>query len=196
MTEQFNQIFTKIMGHEGYYSNHKDDRGGETYRGISRVYYPDWKGWKIIDSVKDSEGNFLGIDTVGIQSYNVLQNCVREFYKERYYDCYQGDMMPRELAEEMFDISINIGMWQSVLFLQRSLNVFGSTDIDLKVDGLFGNKTLNAIMSFLDREDSKLLVKTLNIYQGNHYLNLATKDSSQRSFIRGWLKRVEINTYE
>lgn len=196
MTEQFNQIFTKIMGHEGYYSNHKDDRGGETYRGISRVYHPDWKGWKIIDATKDSGGNFLGLGAIGLQSHVLLESYVRDFYKEKYYDRYKGDLLPREVAEEMFDISINLGLHQSVLFLQRSLNVFDSTDIDLKVDGLFGNKTLNAIMNFLNRQDSKLLVKTLNIYQGNHYLTLATKDSSQRSFIRGWLKRVEINTYE
>ena len=47
------EIAYKIsMKLEGYYSNSLNDKGGETVNGISRVYFPEWAGWKIVDELK------------------------------------------------------------------------------------------------------------------------------------------------
>ena len=47
------------MEHEGGYVDDRDDRGGETYRGISRNNFPDWKGWKKIDGFKPVDAVIL-----------------------------------------------------------------------------------------------------------------------------------------
>ncbi len=46
----FTQAYNLTSAHEGGYVNDAIDRGGETYRGISRVYHSSWKGWSNIDA--------------------------------------------------------------------------------------------------------------------------------------------------
>ena len=53
----FLDAYSITLQHEGGYGNDPDDVGGETYKGISRVYNPSWKGWGLIDDYK-SESNF------------------------------------------------------------------------------------------------------------------------------------------
>jgi lysozyme family protein len=47
MTDKAKKIIEFTLRNEGYYVNDKDDSGGETYRGISRVNFPKWAGWAI-----------------------------------------------------------------------------------------------------------------------------------------------------
>ena len=48
---EFEQAFEKMIRNEGGYLLHKvsGDRGGQTYAGIARNFYPDWDGWDLID---------------------------------------------------------------------------------------------------------------------------------------------------
>ena len=48
----FQQAFQHTAAAEGGYSNNPKDKGGETYRGIARKYWPDWAGWIIVDEYK------------------------------------------------------------------------------------------------------------------------------------------------
>lgn len=48
----FDKAYFRTCKFEGGYANDKNDSGGETYKGISRVHNPKWGGWKIIDSYK------------------------------------------------------------------------------------------------------------------------------------------------
>ena len=41
----FRLAYKKIEAAEGGYVNDPDDKGGETYKGISRKANPDWNGW-------------------------------------------------------------------------------------------------------------------------------------------------------
>ena len=41
----FKVAFAKTIRFEGGYVNHKADKGGETYKGIARNFWPKWKGW-------------------------------------------------------------------------------------------------------------------------------------------------------
>ena len=54
---EFEQAFEKMIRNEGGYLLHKvsGDRGGQTYAGIARNFYPDWDGW----SRKKSENQFV-----------------------------------------------------------------------------------------------------------------------------------------
>lgn len=44
---------------EGGYANVLGDKGGETYMGISRVYWPSWPGWPVIDDWRAERINAL-----------------------------------------------------------------------------------------------------------------------------------------
>lgn len=49
MKENFKLAFNFTMQSEGGYVNDPKDLGGETYRGISRRFNPQWSGWSLID---------------------------------------------------------------------------------------------------------------------------------------------------
>ena len=55
----FSQAFAATMQHEGGYANVQGDKGGETYMGISRVYWPSWPGWPVIDDWRAERINAL-----------------------------------------------------------------------------------------------------------------------------------------
>ena len=49
----FRESFNKVILAEGGYVNDPDDKGGETYLGISRVNHPYSTMWDIIDAIKN-----------------------------------------------------------------------------------------------------------------------------------------------
>jgi lysozyme family protein len=182
------------MKHEGGYSNHPKDIGGETYKGISRVFNPGWQGFKVIDEAKTTGRSFPDC----LATYDELNNkMVPNFYKEKYWDVFWGDGMESQLiANELFDTGVNMGPQRAILFLQRSLNILiykkgVVTTETLVEDGLFGNKTFTALNT-MKPDYAKVLFNLMNLMQGNHYLEYIKKDNRQASFLVGWLKRVEI----
>ena len=184
----FKEAYDKTMGHEGGYVNDRDDAGGETYKGISRVYNPSWYGWSIIDEVRIKMGfpNCLAVDIE-------LQEAVEDFYKDKYWDVNRLDEFPQSIAEEMFDTGVNMGIGRAAKFLQESLNYLnrnGSLFADLVVDGDIGTKTLLASGKVSTYEH--ILLVMLNVCQGRHYMEYMTKSPIQEKYARGWFRRVTI----
>jgi len=187
----FSEAFKKTMFNEGGYVNDPDDAGGETYKGISRKYNPDWYGWEIID--------YHRYDPYFPQSLDDtlrLKNEAEKFFKDKYWDKNQLDECSQSLAEEMFDTGINMGVVRVAKFLQRCLNYLnrnGELFDDLEVDGIIGRKTLYAINSLNEKGgDEKVLVKMINILQGCHYMDYMDEDLIQRKYARGWFGRVTV----
>lgn len=169
---------------EGGYANIPQDRGGETYRGIARKYHWRWPGWAIIDDWKRT-----GRSMDYLRENRALEKMVEAFYKEHFWDTLRLDEVERQdLAEELFDSGVNANYVTATLWLQRALNLLGSSaPKSLKVDGKMGPKTLAAVNSC---SDPRALLKTLNGLQFMHYFKLVEKYPDQRMFFRGWLKRV------
>jgi len=187
----FKEAYDKTMGHEGGYVNDPDDVGGETYKGISRRYHPGWEGWKIIDGTKQAPNFPDNLDALAS-----VQQMVEGFYKDHYWDPFRGDEIPpQELAEEMFDTGVNMGIKRSVKFLQRSLNVLnrnGKLFPDMTDDGVLGRNTMGSLMKYLKRDSVDLLLKIMNTLQANHYLAYMKKSPIQEKYCRGWFERVNI----
>lgn len=184
----FIEAYHKTMKHEGGYSNHPNDRGGETYKGISRVHHPDWKGWIIVDRIKsDSDLSFADSPP--------LQDLVWKFYKIKYWDSIKLDNVSyiyNSVAEELFDISVNFGFKKAATTLQRALNILNrdKKSTDLKVDGLIGNKTLSRINKYKE----KILLKLIILLKAKYYIDIVEKNTSQEVFIRGWLTRINLKS--
>ena len=187
----FEEAYSKTMGHEGGYVHDKDDAGGETYKGIARKYNGDWSGWNIIDS-KKNDSNFPSC----LDDIDELQTDVHAFYKERYWDVNKlDDVSSQAVGEEMFDTGVNMGIGRAAKFLQKSLNYLnrnGTLYSDLTVDGAIGGKSLSALDKVLSDGDEKILLTMLNVLQGNHYMEYMGKDLTQEKYARGWFKRVHL----
>jgi lysozyme family protein len=192
MSSSFNKGFEKVViGYEGGFQgwvNDKDDKGGETYAGISRVSNPEWSGWPIIDEAKKKD-NF----PKNLNHVPGLKDMVKLRYKEHYWDKVTGDTLPEDLAVELFDVTVHISDYKAIKFLQTGLNALNRGERyynDIVVDGQLGPQTRGALEAFLSRGKLYRLVKVINILQGNHYVNLMKSNEVYEKYI-GWFDRVE-----
>ena len=190
----FGKAYEKTLAFEGEYAFDPDDPGGETYRGIARRFNPGWEGWKTIDRTKRMAGFPENLESIG-----PLQTAVRKFYKQHYWDRFQGDMIAsQEIANELFDASVNLGVTRAVTFLQTGLNVLNrdqSLYPDVVEDGLCGPRTLEALTRYLQHDSVEYLLKVANILQGMHYIAIMKKSPTQEKYARGWLDRIDIGPH-
>lgn len=192
----YSKAYKIVMKYEGGYNNDPDDRGGETYKGISRRYFPDWKGWNLIDVSKKEDG----LDSQfpeGLSDIYILQVMVEQLYKDQFWNRFRGDQIEnQEIATELFDSGVNMGVHQAVKFLQRSLNYLnrnGKLYRELVDDGLIGKNTFAALDVYMKNDKPEILLKLMNLLQGAHYIEVLKDYPDQEGFIRGWLDRVEIS---
>ena len=191
----FDEAFEKTAAIEGGYVFDPDDAGGETYKGIARRFNQSWVGWDKIDEVKKANPRKRKLDNI-LDQDDALQQEVKSFYKQFYWDRFRGDDIPLpEIREELFDTSVNLGVQRAVMFLQEGLNLLNRNQknyVDIVQDGLFGDNTLKALNAYLKVDDVSLLLKLMNIFQGIHYIEYMRKDPVQEKYARGWLKRVKL----
>ena len=186
----FLEAYAITRDHEGGYTFDPDDVGGETYKGIARRYSKSWTGWVIIDGYK-SNSNFPAI----LYEDKELNAKVTKFFKDRYWDVNLLDEFPSQnIANEMFDTGVNMGVDRAAKFLQIALNVLnkkGTIYSDIVVDGKIGPATLRALNACINYRGEVYLYKVLNILQGYHYIEYMQKSETQEKFAYGWLNRVD-----
>ena len=180
----FIPAFNHTVGIEGGYANDKDDRGGETFCGISRKFHPDWAGWEYLDRYSVAEKRKLKL-----QDNLSLFGLVREFYRQEFWNRLNLDAANSQaIAAEAFDTAVNCGIKKSAEILQRSLNMVGGyPGRHVNVDCSIGPKTLQAVNA-CGYPDA--LLKCMNGFQFVHYYDIVKDDISQRKWFRGWLRRV------
>lgn len=95
----FDQVFDKLIGHEGGYVFNPHDPGGETKFGISKRSYP-----------------HLDIHSLTLADAKTI-------YKRDFWDRAQCDKLAPDLALDLFDGAVNSGIGQSIRWLQRAVGV-------------------------------------------------------------------------
>ncbi|HPO09422.1 MAG TPA: glycosyl hydrolase 108 family protein [bacterium] len=178
----FDRALARLLEAEGGYVNDPDDAGGETYRGIARRFHPDWPGWNIVDMAKQ---------TPDLWSLPDLQERVAEFYRAEFWSRFRGDDIPDEIAAELLDIAVNLGVHRAVQFLQRALNLWPFEGDWLAVDGIMGLAT-EARVNVLRPDEIRAIVTILNILQGVHYIERVEDRPVNAKYLKGWLKRVTL----
>jgi len=174
----FKTAYSHTMAIEGGYNFYSaDSKGGETYRGISRIQNPQWEGWPLIDKYKASlpgpwRNNPLAwapLDRMATKD-KILTELEQNFYHDDFYLPYKH--LPERLADKMFDTAVNVGHSRAVRILQESLNCLLPETAKLKLDGALGLKTKAA----LERVGIDPLLKRYAAYQRRFYeLWLATE---------------------
>jgi lysozyme family protein len=193
----FSIAYQKTSVFEGGYSNDARDRGGETYKGISRKFHPDWGGWSILDLMNDK-------NTKNSQ----LQSLVNSFYYNEFWAFLKCDEFDQPIADELFDTAVNQGKITAAKYLQESLNLLNNNQRhykDITVDGEIGNVTINAYKEYMSTSDfpgrSKekninTLLKVLNGLQFERYKDIVKRSPDQEIYFYGWLQRVKKNENE
>lgn len=113
----FDQMFDRLIGHEGGYVNHPSDPGGETNWGITKT-------------------TALANGYTGPMR-SLTRDQAKEIYRVAFWQRVSGDKLPAALAFQLFDASVNHGIGNGVRMLQRAAGVAD--------DGKLGPVSLAAI---------------------------------------------------
>jgi len=193
-SEAFQLAFARTMKHEGGFSHDPADPGGMTYQGISRVHFPEWQGWEIVDRL------LQGSSTPAFSNQPELAEMVRKFYELEFWTRIQGDFISSlskdsvEIAAELFDTAVNLGRRRAIEILQSALNLLNRNGLaypDICEDGRMGYQTAAALAQYVERRGFEVgaLVKLMNHLQGWHYINLMRKYPDKERFV-GWFART------
>lgn len=165
MPVNFEKAFDLVLDFEGGYSDHKEDKGGQTNWGIT-----------------ENTAKNYGYDG---EIKELPKELAQEIYYNEYWQHFKLDEIKHEIvAIKCFDIAVN--MWnEAVLFLQQAYNLL--TQEDIAEDSQIGPQTIGAVNSYNSPEE---LIKVMTALQTEHYLNLVREDPSQAVFIEGWLNRA------
>jgi lysozyme family protein len=112
----FDQAFDLLLGHEGGYSDHKDDNGGKTRFGVTEAVA--------------REVGYRG------DMRELPLDLAKRIYLEDYWRPMRCDELPEEARYVAFDAAVNSGVGQATLWLQRAVGA--------KPDGILGPMTLAA----------------------------------------------------
>jgi lysozyme family protein len=113
----FEEALEIVLRHEGGYSWHASDPGGETMRGIT----------KRVAEAHGYHGAMRDIPMVLVQS----------IYRKSYWNRVLGDELPWAVALVTFDAAVNSGVKRASEWLQRAVGV--------PIDGVIGQQTLRAV---------------------------------------------------
>ena len=163
--DRFEKIFDYLLKVEGGYSNDKNDKGGETKYGIIEEEARDF-GYK--GDMQD-----LTIDFV------------KNIYLKKYYLGNKLDKVVNDkVALSICDWAVNSGR-NGTKNAQIAINQL--TNANLDVDGIIGNKTLEAINSV----DPEKFLEVYHNLQRIYYKGKVEADRTQERFLTGWLNRIQ-----
>lgn len=121
----FEKAFAKTIKAEGGYVNNPNDKGGETYMGITRKNHPKLKMWETIDFYKTNVPNrkLKELNSI-LCRIKDIQEEVKEVYKKNYWNPIKLDMIySQRIANQFFDISVNCGITAAIKAMQRVAGV-------------------------------------------------------------------------
>ncbi len=163
MTAQnYARALSRVLVHEGGYSNHPEDPGGATMKGVTQRVY---------DAYRDRRR--LKRQSVRMIDESELQ----EIYRRQFWNVVKGDKLPAGVDYIVMDGAVHSGPSQSVKWLQRALGT-------VKVDGVIGEATLAAVEEHPDHD--QLIAATLS-----RRLAFLKALKTWKTFKGGWSSRVE-----
>lgn len=171
------QFLVELISREGGYVNNPNDRGGATKYGIT-------------EAVARSHG-YKG------NMKDLPMDLAKTIYRKTYWISPRFDQVntiSSLVAEELLDTGVNCGTGFAKPTLQRALNLLNNQGRggwpDLEPDGVYGPATLGALKTYMAKRGKKgeqVLVKVLNILQGQRYIEICERNPSQEQFFLGWI---------
>ena len=208
----FAEYYPHLLANEGGYVFDPHDPGGETWRGISRKFNPDWVGWKRVDAYK-AKANWPAncqvyprnkLATAVLRTDKTLATQVRSFYQAQYWDSLRlGEISSQCIASQLCDIGVNTGPGRAGRLAQYVLaSSFGWLG---KLDGKIGPLTLAAINAAPAQAYYDALVaarRSFYRYRAGHTDELTPEyvsflrsvdlkpDATMQRYLPAWLARI------
>lgn len=164
MSDRLEAALAFVLKWEGGYSDHPNDPGGATNKGVTQRTYDAWnlrKGHsrRPVRDIADVE-----VDAIYEADYWLAAHC---------------DELPAPLDLVVFDTAVNMGVGRAVRFLQHAV---GERD-----DGEFGPLTREAV---LDADPGATALKFCSRREW-YYGELVRAKPKMAVFLRGWLNRLD-----
>lgn len=158
-----------ILAWEGGFSNHKNDRGGATNKGVTLTV------WKSQGYDKDGDGDIDVEDLKAITDDDVCNRILVPGYWNRW----RADQINCQSIANLVVDWVWCSGRHGIVNVQKVLGV--------TADGIVGPKTIAAINNHNDQH--MLFLKIWNARY--EFLNgIAKRDPSQRVFLNGWRNRL------
>jgi Putative secretion activating protein len=163
-----NKLVPLIFKWEGDWSNNKNDKGGATNMGITL------STWKSQGYDKDRDGD-IDINDLKL----VTKQDVIEILRKNYWNRWRADQIQNQsIANLLVDWIWNSGV-HGIKIPQKVLGV--------TVDGLVGNKTIDAI----NKSNPEVLFNKLKQARREFFIQITRNDKTQLMFLKGWLNRLD-----
>ena len=164
------QLFEKAR--QKGYANQKYDRGGATMVGVTIATFTAYRKKK-------------GFKTTTVDDLKKMDfKTWRDLLKTMFWDKWKADEIRNQsMAELVVDWYWGSGIW-GVKNPQQCLGVPN--------DGIVGAQTIKAINSC----DQKAMFTKIWKRRRNFYYSIVAHDSTQRIYLKGWLKRLNDLNYE
>ena len=163
--ERFERIFDYLLRVEGGYSDDENDKGGKTKYGITEEEARDF-GYK--GDMQDLTKDFA-----------------KNIYLKKYYLGNKLDkVVDDKVALSICDWAVNSGRNGTK---NAQIAIKQLTNANLDVDGIIGNKTLDALNSV----DPEKFLEVYHNLQRIYYKGKVEADRTQEGFLTGWLNRVQ-----
>lgn len=172
----FQKAIKETLGFEGGFVDDPADPGGAT-------------NWGVTEEVARKHG-YNGDMRNFPQSKAIQVYKIDYWYKNNLQDIAKYD---EEIALELFDTGVNMGIRTAGKFFQRALNCLNREETlfhNLDIDGIVGSNTVNVLTKLGRKQDKNTLLKMLNALQGAKYIELCEKKETNERFVRGWFRRV------
>lgn len=177
---RFDHALASVLLVEGVYSNRPTDPGGETVFGISRVYWPAWSGWEIVDALHAaaaSSHDFIA----ALRTNGRLAGLVTAFYAEEFWNALGCNDLPTPVGEKLFEMAVNIDHRTAIKLLQIALGALNHT---LDADGRLGPMTRLAV----SKVQPYRLYDAMQAAHGGFYVGRRKPE-----YERGWIARALAN---
>lgn len=164
MDDNFDFAFGQVVGHEGGFTDDRNDRGNWT---TGRIGSGELKGTK------------YGISAMAypdLDIRNMTLELAKDIYRDDYWNRVRGDSLPDGVDLFIFDAAVNQGVRDAIKFLQHGARV--------TVDGIIGPQT----MSGVNVTDPLDLLAEAAARRMNDYMNLG--DSLTDRYGLGWSRRL------
>lgn len=162
-TEKFKKALRFVLKWEGGYSEHPNDPGGATMKGIIQSVYDAWRKSK-------------GLPQQPVKL--ITDDEVYAIYWERYWSPLKGDKLPEPLDLVVFDSGVNCGVGRAARWLNTVLGLGAQTTVT--------PQTLEA----LKKKDAKEVAKQICGLRVEHYHKIAKANPKLLVFLKGWMNRM------
>ena len=158
--EKFEKAVDYVLANEGGYVFDKNDPGGETKYGISKNSYPS-----------------LNIKALSLDEAKKIYYC--DYWLKGKFE----QISDKNVATQVFDLSVNLGIRPATIVLQRALRAGG---INVSEDGLIGPETLSGVSVL----EAPILLAAIKAEAAGYYRTLAAQKPALQRYLNGWLNRA------